>query len=42
MIQPALAAGTHVVLDNAHHKILARYAVNPDVATPSPNRSSPT
>lgn len=34
VIQPALAAGTHVVLDNAHHKILARYAVNPDVATP--------
>ncbi|QMU67278.1 AAA family ATPase [Streptacidiphilus sp. P02-A3a] len=31
VIQPALAAGTHVVLDNAHHKILARYAVNPDV-----------
>ncbi|OVZ99599.1 thymidylate kinase [Streptomyces sp. CS113] len=29
--QPALAAGTHVVLDNAHHKILARYAVNPQV-----------
>ncbi|MEU6346878.1 thymidylate kinase [Streptomyces sp. NPDC046977] len=33
MVRPALAAGTHVVLDNAHHKILARYAVNPDVAT---------
>jgi dTMP kinase len=29
VIQPALAAGTHVILDNAHHKILARYAVNP-------------
>ncbi|WP_055483434.1 dTMP kinase [Sphaerimonospora mesophila] len=33
MIQPALAAGTHVILDNAHHKILARYAVNPAVST---------
>ncbi|AXB46101.1 MULTISPECIES: dTMP kinase [Actinomycetes] len=33
VIQPALAAGTHVILDNAHHKILARYAVNPDVST---------
>lgn len=33
VIRPALAAGTHVVLDNAHHKILARYAVNPDVST---------
>ncbi|MFJ8752176.1 dTMP kinase [Streptomyces sp. NPDC102441] len=33
MIKPALAAGTHVILDNAHHKILARYAVNPDVPT---------
>ncbi|WP_328919776.1 AAA family ATPase [Streptomyces sp. NBC_01550] len=33
VIQPALAAGTHVVLDNAHHKILARYAVNPEVST---------
>ncbi|WDZ90591.1 hypothetical protein [Nocardiopsis sp. HUAS JQ3] len=31
VIQPALRAGTHVVLDNAHHKFLARYAVNPDV-----------
>ncbi|MET9879159.1 thymidylate kinase [Actinacidiphila glaucinigra] len=33
VIRPALATGTHVVLDNAHHKILARYAVNPDVST---------
>jgi dTMP kinase len=33
VIQPALAASTHVILDNAHHKILARYAVNPDVST---------
>ncbi|MER6431693.1 AAA family ATPase [Streptomyces sp900105245] len=33
VIRPALAAGTHVVLDNAHHKILARYAVNPEVST---------
>ncbi|MET8014762.1 AAA family ATPase [Streptomyces sp. NPDC005271] len=33
VIRPALAAGTHVILDNAHHKILARYAVNPDVST---------
>ncbi|WP_395577244.1 dTMP kinase [Streptomyces sp. BK79] len=32
VIQPALAAGTHVILDNAHHKILARYAVNPQVS----------
>ncbi|MFE2475342.1 dTMP kinase [Streptomyces sp. NPDC059389] len=32
VIQPALAAGTHVVLDNSHHKILARYAVNPAVS----------
>ncbi|MET8990800.1 AAA family ATPase [Nonomuraea wenchangensis] len=31
VIRPALAAGTHVILDNAHHKILARYAVNPEV-----------
>ncbi|MGP8298120.1 dTMP kinase [Streptomyces inhibens] len=33
VIQPALAAGTHVILDNAHHKILARYAVNANVST---------
>ncbi len=33
IIQPALRAGTHVVLDNAYHKILARYAVNPGVPT---------
>jgi len=33
IIQPALQAGTHVILDNAHHKILARYAVNPEVPT---------
>ncbi|MEU3616926.1 thymidylate kinase [Streptomyces sp. NPDC006872] len=33
VIRPALAAGTHVILDNAHHKILARYAVNPAVST---------
>ncbi|WUH97752.1 hypothetical protein OHR68_30180 [Spirillospora sp. NBC_00431] len=33
IIQPALQAGSHVILDNAHHKILARYAVNPDVPT---------
>ncbi len=33
IIRPALQAGTHVVLDNSHHKILARYAVNPDVPT---------
>ncbi|MFF9157625.1 dTMP kinase [Streptomyces sp. NPDC014846] len=33
VIRPALTAGTHVVLDNAHHKILARYAVNPGVST---------
>jgi dTMP kinase len=33
VIQPALAAGTHVILDNAHHKILARYTVNPEVST---------
>jgi thymidylate kinase len=33
VIQPALAAGSHVILDNAHHKILARYAVNPHVPT---------
>lgn len=31
VIRPALATGTHVILDNAHHKILARYAVNPEV-----------
>ncbi|MFD0371109.1 dTMP kinase [Streptomyces sp. NPDC127114] len=31
VVRPALAAGIHVVLDNAHHKILARYAVNPEV-----------
>ncbi|MEV4582233.1 hypothetical protein AB0K16_54300 [Nonomuraea jabiensis] len=33
IIQPALRAGVHVILDNAHHKILARYAVCPDVPT---------
>jgi thymidylate kinase len=33
VIQPALAASTHVVLDNAHHKIIARYAVSPNVST---------
>lgn len=33
VIKPALAAGTHVILDNAHHKILARYAANPGVRT---------
>jgi thymidylate kinase len=33
IIQPALRAGTHVILDNAHHKILARYTVAPDVPT---------
>ncbi|MFH8627506.1 dTMP kinase [Streptomyces vietnamensis] len=33
VIRPALAAGIHVVLDNAHHKILARYAVSPEVPT---------
>lgn len=33
VVRPALATGTHVVLDNAHHKILARYAVNPEVPT---------
>ncbi|MFJ2101335.1 dTMP kinase [Streptomyces anulatus] len=31
VIQPALAEGAHVVLDNSPHKILARYAVNPDI-----------
>lgn len=30
-IQPALRAGTHVILDNAHHKIVARYATNPGI-----------
>lgn len=33
VVQPALAAGTHVILDNAHHKIAARYAVNSEVST---------
>ncbi|MFY7070263.1 dTMP kinase [Nocardiopsis changdeensis] len=33
IVRPALESGTHVVLDNAHHKILARYAVNPGVPT---------
>lgn len=33
VIQPALRAGTHVILDNAYHKILARYAVHPEVPT---------
>lgn len=28
IIQPALRAGTHVILDNSHHKILARYAIS--------------
>lgn len=31
VVRPALDAGIHVVLDNAHHKILARYAVSPEV-----------
>jgi thymidylate kinase len=31
VIQPALQAGTHVILDNAHHKIIARYAASPGV-----------
>jgi len=31
VIQPALQAGTHVILDNAHHKITARYAANSGV-----------
>lgn len=33
VIQPALRAGTHVVLDNSHHKILARYAAGDEVPT---------
>jgi dTMP kinase len=33
IIGPALQAGTHVILDNSWHKILARYAVNPQVPT---------
>lgn len=33
IVQPALREGTHVVLDNAHHKFLARYAANPAVPT---------
>jgi dTMP kinase len=31
VIRPALRAGTHVILDNAHHKITARYAANPGI-----------
>ena len=31
IVQPALQAGTHVILDNSHHKILARYALAPGV-----------
>ncbi|TMR95669.1 dTMP kinase [Nonomuraea basaltis] len=31
IIRPALRAGVHVILDNAHHKILARYAVCPNI-----------
>src|SRR5262249_2994524 len=31
VIRPALQAGTHVILDNAHHKITARYSVSPGV-----------
>ena len=31
VIRPALQAGTHVILDNAHHKITARYAASPGV-----------
>lgn len=33
VVQPTLRAGTHVVLDNAPQKILARYAVHPDIPT---------
>jgi hypothetical protein len=29
--RPALQAGTHVILDNAHHKIITRYAASPGV-----------
>jgi len=31
VVLPALQAGTHVILDNSHHKILARYTVNSEV-----------
>jgi thymidylate kinase len=33
IIRPPLEAGTHVLLDQAPHKIIARYAVNPEVPT---------
>ena len=31
IIRPALQAGTHVILDNSHHKILARYGARATV-----------
>lgn len=42
VIQPVLAAGTHVILDNAHHKILAATRSTPRSPPASPNGSSPT
>ena len=32
VITPALRAGVHVIVDNTHHKIVARYATKPDVS----------
>ncbi len=31
VIRPALRAGIHVILDNSHHKTLARYTLSPEV-----------
>lgn len=33
VVGPALAAGATVIIDNTHHKIAARYAVNPELLT---------
>lgn len=38
VIQPALNDGVTVILDNTHHKILARYAVNPDIPAGLPEQ----
>lgn len=31
VVRPALRAGIHVILDNSHHKTLARYTLSPEV-----------
>jgi dTMP kinase len=31
VVRPALQAGVHVILDNSHHKTVARYSLSPEV-----------